>query len=156
MRRRDRGFSAEEIATHQSATWGRYWDHLTLAAPAPARELGPAAGARQRAAAGARQRAAAMVPELVAAVGEAALALRAADCLSSDHTEPHQSPFASAVAQPVQKDLRRSALPREEGEEVGARRLRLPWPRSASGPTLARRTGRSWSTAAPPGAGPDR
>ena len=101
---------------------------MMLAAPAPARELGPAAGARQQAAAGARQqaaagarqRAAAMVPELVAAVGEAALALRAVDCLSSDHTEPHQSPFASAVAQPVQKDLRRQALPWEEGEEVGA------------------------------------
>jgi hypothetical protein len=115
---------------------------LMLAAPAPARELRPAAGARQRAAAGARQQAAAWPPGLEGvvvavvgggrrggvggggggggAVGEAALALRAVDCLSSDHTEPHQSPLVSAVAQAVQKDLRRSALPWEEGEEVGA------------------------------------
>jgi hypothetical protein len=111
VRRGERGFSAEEIAMRRLAAWGRYWDHLMLAAPAPARELGPAPGARQQAAAWAPG----LEGAVVAAVGEAALALRAVDCLSSDHTEPHQSPLASAVAQPVQKDLRRSALPWEEG-----------------------------------------
>jgi hypothetical protein len=74
------------------------------AAPAPARELGLAAGARQRAAAGA------LAPELEGAVGEAALALRAAGCLFSDRTRPGRRPVAARVrpeAQPVQKTVRR-------------------------------------------------
>jgi hypothetical protein len=88
---------------------------LMPAAPAPAREVGAAAGARQRAAA--------LAPGLEGAVGEVALALRAAGYLFSDRTQPGRPPVAArvgAVAQPVQKDLRRSALPWEEGEEVGA------------------------------------